>query len=66
VIPPTDAVGTFTFAGKISFDGISRAILGVQQIVGLSPYHPADTSQDFTLTLDEITAYASAWKRGKP
>jgi uncharacterized repeat protein (TIGR01451 family) len=29
-----------------------------------TPNHPADTSNDWRLSIDEITAYGAAWKRG--
>jgi hypothetical protein len=28
------------------------------------PRHPADINNDWRITIDEITAYGAAWKRG--
>jgi hypothetical protein len=63
--PPSDASGLRTFVGSISVDGVSQAIAGDQNINSVSPYHPADRNPaNYTISIDELTAYCSAWKHG--
>jgi hypothetical protein len=64
-LPPTNSTGTKTFTGVVSADGKSFSIGGDLSIVRGALYHPADISpQDSRLTVNEVTAYAAAWKSG--
>ncbi len=64
---PVGAHGVLTFTGNASCDGVSSPIGGDQQLV-LGDFHPAELRDaapaDWRLTMDEVTAYASAWRRG--
>lgn len=65
--PPPGAQGVFVFTGTASADGVNTPIVGDQfrVIVGC---HPAEVRNvrlaDWRLAIDEVTAYASAWRRG--
>jgi len=61
--PPTTATGTKTFSGVISVDGKSTGIGGMTSINPMT-LHPADTDSNASITLDEMTAYGAAWKKG--
>ncbi len=67
VLPPTDVTGVFPFLGTASADGVNSPIGGGQQMVLVS-WHPAEMRQtrpaDWRLSIEEVTAYASAWRRG--
>lgn len=61
--PPPDAAGVYQFAGTASFDGVSQPIGGASAI-GLRQ-HPADRHPaDWRITMDELTAYSTAWRMG--
>jgi hypothetical protein len=64
VTPNKDDTGLKTFSGKASFDGVSVAISG-DSTIELAVLHPADTGHDFEISVDEVTAYGSAWKTGQ-
>lgn len=61
-IPPATASGRVDFAGTLSTDGRSHTISGDRILESISPYHPADANKDWRIVLDEVTAYAAAWK----
>jgi Domain of unknown function (DUF5122) beta-propeller len=64
VYPPPGTQGVFPFIGHGSADGISTLIGGAQTMVLAGP-HPADLApSDWRLTIDEVTAYAAAWRTG--
>ena len=61
--PPTLATGRREFVGNGSLDGVSYPIGGDQFLGQVSTNHPADLNPvDFRIVLDEVTAYAAAWK----
>jgi len=62
--PPAGESGTKIFSGSASFDGQSVAIGGDSEITPCT-CHPADTNHDGRIVMDEVTAYAAAWKRGE-
>ncbi|MBU6399650.1 MAG: hypothetical protein KGS61_04980, partial [Verrucomicrobia bacterium] len=60
--PGTTAVGHFT--GIASFDG-GDSLIGGDADLAPGLYHPADFNpSDWTITIDKLTAYGAAWKRG--
>jgi hypothetical protein len=61
--PPAGTTGAKTFNGVISIDGVPQAICGSSTISGAT-YHPADTSSNWRIDINEATAYGAAWKRG--
>jgi hypothetical protein len=64
-LPPSTAAGAKTFTGVASANGKAFTITGDLSIVRGTLYHPADISpQDARLTVNEVTAYAAAWKSG--
>jgi hypothetical protein len=66
VTPPVGETGTKSFSGAASFDGVSVAIGGESTIDKCTcTFHPADTNNDSRISMDECTAYGSAWKRGQ-
>lgn len=63
-LPPLGFVGVGRFTGTASANGVSRVIGGDDRII-VSPPHPADRNPvDWTLRMDEVTAYATAWRAG--
>jgi hypothetical protein len=64
VTPPDDASGPRHFEGDSSANGAVYPILGDSIIGSVGRYHPADTNQDSSMVLAELTAYAAAWKQG--
>jgi hypothetical protein len=64
VKPPAKAMGTYSFIGTLSMDGVNSAVCGSSNIAPLSSYHPADTSENWRIEVGEVTAYGSAWKSG--
>jgi len=65
VTPPQDASGTLAFAGQISADGINHPLSGKVELNPSCCLHPMDANADGRITLDEVTAYAAAWKTGQ-
>ncbi len=66
VTPAADAVGDRKFTGICSLDGKTLAVIGDSTIIMTREFHPADaTPADHSITLDELTAYATAWKAGR-
>ena len=66
VTPPGSETGSKTFSGAASFDGRSVAIFGESSIDKCTcTFHPADTNHDSRISMDECTAYGSAWKTGQ-
>ena len=64
ITPPTNALGTQTFAGAGFFNTNRIAICG-QSTVDFIFRHPADISAPFgRITGEELTGYESAWKLG--
>jgi hypothetical protein len=65
VTPPASAIGRKEFSGVGSVDGVNYTI-GGDRIIDQSPsHHPADTDNNHTINVAELTAYAAAWKRGE-
>jgi hypothetical protein len=66
VMPPADTTGTKQFQGTASADGENSPIGGPNTINRQQAlYHPADNNPtNHVLSVNELTAYASAWKRG--
>ena len=64
VTPPRSAGGVAHFNGIASADGRNSPISGQSLLSpSLVSYFPADVKPaDFRLTLDEVTAYATAWR----
>ena len=63
--PPAGETGSKTFNGTASFDGNNIPITGDTSI-SLALLHQADTSGDYRIVIDEVTAYGAAWKKGQP
>ena len=62
--PPAGTQGSQCFGpGVVSMDGGRAEICG-NACVEPCFDHPADTNHDRRLVVDEVTAYAAAWKRG--
>lgn len=65
VTPPATATGRYEFYGVGSVDGTDYKI-GGDRLVDQSPNeHPADTDNNFAISVSEVTAYAAAWKSGQ-
>ncbi|HEX7859982.1 MAG TPA: Ig-like domain-containing protein [Verrucomicrobiae bacterium] len=65
ITPPPNSVNTFEFDGTASADGRSVPITGDRSVSPLaSEFHPADLDRNRQIVLNEVTAYAAAWKRG--
>src|SRR5581483_4738314 len=63
-VPPVGFVGIGHVSGKASADGLSTPITGDDQVSVVIP-HPADSSPaDWRMELDDVTAYAAAWRTG--
>ncbi len=66
VAPPTNSIERVKFFGVASADGGLFEIHGDQSIASAPPKHPADIDlPDMTIGIQEMTAYAFAWKIGK-
>jgi len=64
VIPPFGDTGRKVFAGASFVQGSTR-LVGGNELVDMVPLHPADIQPaDNWLTIGELTAYSTAWKRG--
>lgn len=64
--PPADTAGPREFAGIASANGHDSRIAGDRVIVHGRIHHPADRNpEDFFIRIGELTAYATAWKRGE-
>ncbi|GEM_PF-2049818 len=64
IIPPAQAGGVASFAGRYLVDDLENRIGGTDQTTE-TPLHPADFSPvNSVLSLNEMTAYAAAWKSG--
>lgn len=64
--PPPGAQGVYVFTGEASADGETTAITG-ESVWVIPGYHPAETPPpDWRMTLQEVTAYAAAWRKGTP
>ncbi len=62
--PPVGDSGEKKFGGIVSADSLILSIEGAVKITS-APSHPADVSPaDQRISINEITAYASAWRRG--
>lgn len=65
VTPPDTAVGNVAFKGVASFNGTSSPIGGASVMTDAGGLHPADRSPaDWSLNLDEVTAYGATWRTG--
>ena len=65
LIPPAGATGPREFTGNSSIDGAPYPIGGDRIIDSATPFHPADTDQNYSIGLLELTAYAADWKAGR-
>jgi hypothetical protein len=63
--PPANTQGAYEFSGSSAVNGAVYPITGDTRIELATQYHPADTNQDFNISLAEVTAYTAAWKRGQ-
>jgi sugar lactone lactonase YvrE len=64
--PPLGVTGRQQFSGTVSSEGQSGPVSGDLEI-DLAPMHPADRSPaDFRVSVDEVTAYGAAWRKGTP
>ncbi|MBL9126096.1 MAG: hypothetical protein JNL97_00545, partial [Verrucomicrobiales bacterium] len=67
VTVPAGTTGPQTFAGSSSLDGKPLPVAGDTQLLPAAENHPADIKPtDNVVVVDELTAYAAAWKRGQP
>ena len=64
VTPPANAIGRYEFAGSSSVNGALYPITGDAVVELVQQFHPADSNQDWQISLAEVTAYAAAWKAG--
>ena len=65
VTPGSDFVGEGRFSGLASQNGHESKIGGDQVISGTLQVHPADNGpRDWSIGLNEVTAYGAAWKSG--
>jgi hypothetical protein len=66
VTPPQSETGDKNFAGSALKDSSLRSPITGQAVISrCSPYHPADISPaDFRLTMEEVSAYITAWQKG--
>lgn len=63
-VPHPDSLGVFNFEGQGSVDGVTVPIVGDSSWV-IPSFHPADGSpSDWRMNIDEMTAYAAAWRNG--
>ena len=62
--PPAGETAIKTFNGTASFNGNNIPITGDTSI-SLALLHQSDTSRDYRIVIDEITAYGAAWKKGQ-
>ncbi|MCD4749929.1 MAG: hypothetical protein K8R59_11195 [Thermoanaerobaculales bacterium] len=60
---PADMSAIVNFRGNVSVDGETEIICGDTQ-VRVGSYHPADTDEDWSISADEVSAYAAAWRVG--
>ena len=65
VTPPIGETGAKSFSGDASFDGVNEVIGGDSMIELGALLHPADTGLNFELSINEVTAYAAAWRSGQ-
>ncbi len=66
ITPPSGTQGNIGWSGVLSRDGISEAICG-DTILPQGLVHPADlgvSGDNWGIEIDELTAYATAWKSG--
>ena len=67
VAAPASASGVQNFTGKASLDGRTLPVAGDAVLLPVGEHHPADmTPTNQVIVADELTAYAAAWKRGRP
>jgi hypothetical protein len=63
-LPPPGFIGIGLVSGMASADGNSTPVTGDDRIV-VAASHPADLNPtDWALRMDELTAYAAAWRTG--
>jgi uncharacterized delta-60 repeat protein len=63
-LPPPGFVGVGRFAGVASADGTNSPIIGDDRMLIAWP-HPADNNLvDWAMWVEEVTAYAAAWRTG--
>jgi sugar lactone lactonase YvrE len=64
IVPPNGAKGTNSFVGRVLSDQSETMVIGDSIVVDVT-LHPADIKPvDSILSLNEVVAYASAWKSG--
>jgi len=65
VTPLAGQTGVVQFAGTASFDGVGQATGGSSSIDKCTALpHPADLDMNFSMVINEVTAYGAAWKTG--
>lgn len=63
--PPANETGVRRFQATSTLNGADR-LVGGDQIIPYVPLHPADNQPfDAWMTLEEVTSYGAAWKRGQ-
>ena len=63
-LPPPGFIGVGRFAGVASADGTNSPIIGDDRMLIAWP-HPADNNPvDWAMRVEEVTAYAAAWRTG--
>lgn len=63
---PAEATGVQAFSGQASVNGRSYPVTGEELIQPGDTRHPADLEPpEQALAMDEVTAYATAWKSGQ-
>lgn len=65
VTPPANATGRHQFIGASSLNGTEYPIGGHEFVEQAQQHHPADSDRSFAIVLNEVTAYAAAWKAGE-
>jgi len=57
---------TYTVIGTASFDGVPQTITGEDQVT-IYPFFfmPADSDEDWSMEINDVTGYGGAWKRGE-
>lgn len=66
VTPKPDAAGPQKFEGTSSLDGVTYPVGGQDTVLPAGERHPADTTApEKSISANELTAYAAAWKQGE-
>ena len=67
VTPSPGLSDLFDFSGTLSINGVGQPVAGMTDVSFNTAFHPADNDPviDHVVTLDEVTAYAAAWKNSQ-